>query len=68
MQVTGVITMLPKPTLEQVIEGAVTAPEQKDIGYNATFNYPKDGGIGELPKRIFEKCEKEKFLFNVSSG
>ncbi|MCK5808374.1 FAD-dependent oxidoreductase [bacterium] len=56
---------IPKPTIDQVIEGAVTAPEQKDIGYNATFKYPKDGGIGELPKRLFEKCEKEKFLFGV---
>jgi len=56
---------VPKPTLEQVIDGAVTAPEQKDVGYNATFNYPKDGGIGELPRRLFEKCEKEKFMFNV---
>jgi len=58
-------TYIPKPTLEQVVEGAVTAPEQKDIGYNATFKYPKNGGIGELPKRLFEKCEKEKFLFSV---
>ncbi|MGI6395222.1 MAG: protoporphyrinogen/coproporphyrinogen oxidase [bacterium] len=56
---------IPKPTLEQVIEGAVTAPEQKNIGYNASFKYPKSGGIGELPKRLFEKCEKEKFLFNT---
>lgn len=56
---------VPKPTLEQVIEGAVTAPEQKNIGYNAAFTYPLKGGIGELPKRLFEKCEKEKFLFNV---
>ena len=43
----------------------MTAPDQKDIGYNATFKYPKDGGIGELPKRLFEKCETEKFLFGV---
>jgi len=56
---------IPKPTLEQVVEGAVTAPEQKDVGYNATFKYPKRGGIGELPKRLFEKCEKDKFLFGV---
>jgi len=56
---------VPKPTLEQVIEGAVTAPEQKDVGYNATFDYPKSGGIGELSKRLYDKCEKEKFLFNV---
>ena len=56
---------VPKPTLEQVIEGAVTAPSQKNVGYNATFKYPKNGGIGELPKRLFDKCEKEKFIFNV---
>jgi protoporphyrinogen oxidase len=54
---------VPVPTLEQVIEGAVTAPEQKNIGYNATFKYPLENGIGELPKRLFGKCEKEKFLF-----
>ncbi|HNZ53825.1 MAG TPA: FAD-dependent oxidoreductase [bacterium] len=56
---------VPKPTLDQVIEGAVTSPEQKNVGYNATFKYPENGGIGELPKRLFDKCEKEKFLFNV---
>lgn len=54
---------VPKPTLEQVIEGAVTSPEQKNVGYNATFRYPLNGGIGEIPKRLFDKCEKEKFLF-----
>ena len=52
-------------TLEQVIEGAVTAPEQKNIGYNAKFFYPKENGIGELPKRLFDLCEKEKFIFNA---
>jgi protoporphyrinogen oxidase len=55
---------VPVPTLEQVIEGAVTAPEQKNIGYNATFKYPVENGIGELPKRLFDRCEKEKFIFS----
>lgn len=54
---------VPKPTLEQVIEGAVTAPEQKNIGYNAKFLYPRENGIGELPKRLFENCGKERFIF-----
>ncbi|MBP5405890.1 FAD-dependent oxidoreductase [bacterium] len=56
---------VPKPTLEQVIEGAVTAPEQKNIGYNAKFFYPKENGIGELPERLFDRCEKEKFIFSA---
>ncbi len=56
---------VPKPTLEQVIDGAITAPEQKNIGYNATFKYPKEGGIGEFPKKFFEITDKTKYLFNV---
>ncbi len=54
---------VPVPTLEQVIEGAVTSPQQKNIGYNATFKYPVENGIGELPKRLFDRCEKDKFMF-----
>lgn len=53
---------VPKPTLEEVVEGAVTAPERK-VGYNAFFNYPKTGGIGEFTKRLFDSTEKEKYLF-----
>lgn len=56
---------IPKPTLEQVIAGAVTAPEQKNVGYNATFRYPVENGIGEFPKRLFDCCEKEKFIFST---
>ncbi len=55
---------VPKPTLEQVVEGAITSPEQK-VGYNASFYYPKEGGIGSLVKRLFDRTEKEKYLFNT---
>lgn len=42
---------IPKPDLESIIAGAVgCSPEI--LGYNATFYYPKSGGIGELPKAI----------------
>jgi len=56
---------IPIPTIEEIIEGAVTSPKQKKIGYNATFKYPKTGGIGELPKRLLEQTETEKYLFNT---
>jgi len=55
---------VPKPTLEEVVEGAITSPERK-VGYNASFYYPKSGGIGELVTRFYEKTEKEKYLFNT---
>lgn len=54
---------IPLPSLEEVIEGAVTSPERRE-GYNAEFFYPRSGGIGELPKHIFNACEKEKFSFS----
>ncbi len=55
---------VPKPTLDEVIEGAVTAPERK-VGYNASFHYPKTGGIGELSKRLFTKTRAGDYRFNT---
>jgi len=57
-------TYIPKPSLEEVVEGAVTAPERK-FGYNASFTYPEKGGIGEMVKRLFERTEREKYLFET---
>jgi len=55
---------VPKPTLDEVIEGAVTAPERK-VGYNASFHYPKEGGIGELPRRLFARTDAANYRFNA---
>jgi len=55
---------VPKPTLEEVIEGAITAPERK-VGYNASFHYPARGGIGELPARLFARTDTTRYLFNT---
>ena len=38
---------VPKPTLDELLEGALRPP-QTTIGYNAGFVYPQTGGIGEL--------------------
>jgi len=56
-------TYIPKPTLEQVVDGAVTSPNEK-FGYNASFCYPQTGGIGEMVNRLFGKTETNKYMFN----
>ncbi|MBI5574558.1 MAG: FAD-dependent oxidoreductase [Elusimicrobia bacterium] len=38
---------VPQPTLQEVIKGAFT-DDNKKMGYNATFFYPKTGGIQSL--------------------
>jgi protoporphyrinogen oxidase len=38
---------VPRPSVEDVIKGAYSDSSKK-IGYNATFSYPKKGGIGAL--------------------
>ena len=42
---------VPKPTLEEVVRGAL-GMENRGMGYNATFRYPTDGGIGVLPEAL----------------
>ncbi|HLQ78188.1 MAG TPA: FAD-dependent oxidoreductase [Terriglobia bacterium] len=40
---------IPKPTLEEVVNGALGLTN-KGMGYNPRFIYPKDGGIDCLPR------------------
>lgn len=42
---------VPKPTLEEVVRGALGI-ENRGLGYNPTFRYPKTGGIGILPAAL----------------
>lgn len=39
---------IPRPELRQVIEGALGVV-RRGLGYNPSFEYPKQGGIGQLP-------------------
>ena len=39
---------IPAPSLKEVIEGTIE-PNKRQFGYNATFWYPKAGGINQLP-------------------
>ncbi len=42
---------VPKPDLEEVIDGAIGLHEAA-VGYNATFRYPRRGGIRLLPDAV----------------
>jgi protoporphyrinogen oxidase len=47
---------VPRPTMEQVVRGALGLSEEA-AGYNATFWYPREGGIGALPNAL---CKRVK--------
>jgi protoporphyrinogen oxidase len=47
---------VPKPKLEDVIDGALGLHDE-DVGYNATFRYPAKGGICVLPNALAERLE-----------
>jgi protoporphyrinogen oxidase len=42
---------VPKPTLREVVQGALGI-ENRGLGYNPNFRYPKQGGIGILPQAL----------------
>lgn len=48
---------VPKPTLKDVIDGALGINVQ-DFGYNIYFYYPKQGGVEILAKSLAEKLGK----------
>ena len=47
---------VPKPKLEDVIDGALGLHDE-EVGYNATFLYPAKGGICVLPNAVAERLE-----------
>jgi protoporphyrinogen oxidase len=49
---------IPKPTLAEIVRGAVGQPKT-DAGYNASFWYPREGGIESLVRGISRdlRCE-----------
>jgi protoporphyrinogen oxidase len=45
---------VPRPTLEEVVDGALGLHDA-EVGYNATFRYPRRGGIRMLPDAVAER-------------
>ena len=59
---------VPKPTLKEVVEGALGIG-QDNIGYNASFLYPKQGGIETLAKAILTHAQSRgRIAQNVARG
>ena len=58
---------VPKPTLDQILDGALRHPEER-IGYNASFSYPERGGIGELSKALATALNPAHIHFRVRPG
>jgi protoporphyrinogen oxidase len=46
---------IPRPTLDEVIRGALGS-EVRHLGYNARFLYPKKGGISCVPEALAKRC------------
>lgn len=46
---------IPRPTLDEVIRGAL-GTEVHGLGYNAQFLYPKKGGISCIPEALAARC------------
>jgi protoporphyrinogen oxidase len=47
---------VPRPSLQQVVRGALGL-ENRGMGYNPTFRYPKRGGIDVLPRALAGRVE-----------
>ena len=50
---------VPRPKLEEIISGAVGC-NQEGMGYNATFLYPKRGGIQSVAERLADAVGRER--------
>jgi len=48
---------VPKPSLEEVVQGALGI-ENRGLGYNSEFRYPKKGGIDIIPKALASRVER----------
>lgn len=55
---------VPRPSLDQVVRGALGL-ENEGMGYNPTFRYPAEGGIGVLPRALAERVEHLRFAKRV---
>ncbi len=55
---------VPRPSLEQVVRGVVGLPTEP-AGYNATFLYPREGGIEALPRALAATLEPSAIRLSV---
>lgn len=56
---------IPKPELDQILDGALKAPDE-NIGYNASFTYPKKGGIGAISKALCASLDSGRIHYRTA--
>ncbi len=49
---TGWLSLVPKTSLQDILEGALLPRMYQSVGYNAHFLYPREGGIDRLPRAL----------------
>ena len=54
----------PRPSLEEVITGAI-GEQEKGFGVNATFRYPKQGGFGTIAASLAEAIGKDRIRLGM---
>jgi protoporphyrinogen oxidase len=59
MSADWVAGFVPKPTLEEFLNGALGI-QNPDFGYNPTFFYPKTGGADQLPNAFLAHLQPER--------
>lgn len=57
---------VPQPSLEQVVRGALGL-SSRGMGYNPSFLYPRQGGIGLLPQRLAARVEHLRVSSRVTA-
>jgi len=57
---------VPRPTLNEVVQGALGI-ENRGMGYNSKFRYPRDGGIGVLPAALAKRVQHMRTGYRVES-
>lgn len=58
--------LVPRPTLKEVIDGAI-GMGKRNLGYNPTFIYPIRGGISVLPEAFLPKIRNIKLSCRIVS-
>ena len=48
---------VPRPNLQEVVQGAL-GMENRGMGYNSRFRYPREGGIEVLPRALAQRVDR----------
>jgi len=64
MSLEWVKKYIPKPNVAEIQNFMEGKKSSREYGYNATFYYPRNGGIENLPRAILNGLERSRVLLN----